>query len=91
MRFNEIESRKDQICIGGGEVKTKILQEASLRFGEYFECIMPIRIPVEEISGTAQSTILGVDFLIKNNFKLVFDPNKKEAYFEKEDEVQKTS
>lgn len=71
--------------MGGGEVKTKILPEAKLNFGGYFDCIMPIHIPVEEIRGTAQSTILGVDFLTKNNFKLFFYPNKRDAYFEKED------
>ena len=85
LKFKDLESKKYPICMGGGEVKTKILQEAKLNFGEYFECIMPIHIPVEEIRGTAQSTILGVDFLTKNNFKFFFYPNKRDAYFEKED------
>jgi len=87
IRFKEIESRKYPICMGGGEVKTKILQGAKLKFGEDFECVMPVHIPVDEIGGTAQSTILGVDFLTKNNFKFVFEPNKREAYFEREDET----
>jgi hypothetical protein len=88
-KFKEIESRKYPICMGGGEVRTKILQEAKLKFGEYFECVMPIQIPVDEIGGTAQSTILGVDFLTKNNLIFFFDPNKKEAYFESSDFVPK--
>ncbi|MCX6742559.1 MAG: hypothetical protein NTX24_05330 [Candidatus Pacearchaeota archaeon] len=82
IRFKDLESKKYPICMGGGEVKTKILQEARLKFGEYFDCIMPIHIPVDEISGKAGVTILGVDFIEQNKFKLVFDPAKREAYFE---------
>ena len=80
--IKDLESRKDPIAYGGGQVVTKILQDARLRFGENFECIMPILIPVSEIKNGMQPTILGVDFLINNKFSLFFDPNKKIAYFE---------
>ena len=89
IQLQELEGRKNPMIMGGGEVKTKILSEAKLKFGEYFECVMPIQIPVKEISGTAQSTILGVDFLTKNNFRFFFDPNKRESYFESSDFVPK--
>jgi len=82
IQLQKLESRKEQIAYGGGLVKTKILNGAQLKFGDYFECTMPIQIPVDEIKDCNQPTILGVDFMIQNKFKLVFDPIKKEAYFE---------
>lgn len=85
LRFKNLEGKKRSIHMGGGEVKTQVLDGVELIFGEHFKCVMPIHVPVEEVSGTAQSTILGVDFLIKNNFKFVFDPNNKEAHFERPD------
>ena len=82
LQLKELESRKQPHAYGGGQLKTKILQEAKLKFGEYFECIMPIEIPVDEITECTQQTIIGVDFLIKNKLKLFFDPAKREAYLE---------
>lgn len=82
LQLKDLESRKEPHAYGGGQVKTKILREAKLKFGEHFECKMDVQIPVEEITECNQPTILGVDFMEKNKFKLVFDPNKKEAYFE---------
>jgi hypothetical protein len=63
-------------------MKTKILRDVKLRFGESFECTMAVQIPTDEITECRQPTILGVDFMIKNKLKLLFDPTKKEAYFE---------
>jgi len=82
IQISNLESRKEPISYGGGQVNTKVLREAKLTFGEYFECIMPVQIPVDELTECSQPTILGVDFLIENKLKFVFDPNKKEAYFE---------
>ena len=82
LQLNKLESRKEPIAYGGGQVQTKVLRGAKLKFGEHFECMIPIQIPVNEVIGCSQPTILGVDFLIENKLKLIFDPNKKEAYFE---------
>ena len=82
LQLKKLESRKEPISYGGGEVETKILQEAKLKFGEHFECIMPVQIIVEKIDGRSQPTILGVDFLANNKLKFIFNPIKKEAYFE---------
>lgn len=82
LQLNNLESRKEPIAYGGGLVNTKILQGVKLKFGEYFECNMPIQIPVDEIKEGSQPTILGVDFLERHKLKFVFDPSKREAYFE---------
>ena len=89
IQINKLESRKKPIAYGGGQVKTKVLQDTKLKLGN-FECVMPIQIPSDEITPCSQPTILGVDFLIKNNLILFFDPNKKEAYFESSDFVPGT-
>ena len=82
IQLRDLESRKEPHAYGGGQLKTKILQGAKLRFGEYFECVMPIQIPVDEITACNQPTILGDDFMEVNKLKFVFDPIKREAYFE---------
>jgi len=56
IQLKNLESRKEPMAYGGGQIKTKILQEAKLKFGE--------------------------DFMEKNKLKLIFNPAKKEAYFE---------
>ena len=82
LQLKNLESRKEPHTYGGGQLKTKILRDAKLKFGEFFECVMDVQIPVDEITECAQPTILGVDFIEKNKLRLVFDPNKREAYFE---------
>src|SRR3989344_8714961 len=82
IQLQKLESKKEPIAYGGGLVKTKILNGAKLKFGDYFECILPIQVPVDEIKECNQPTILGVDFMIQNKLKLIFDPAKREAYFE---------
>lgn len=83
LQLRDIESRKEPHAYGGGRLKTKILRGAKLKFGEYFDCIMDVEIPVQEITElNTQPTIIGVDFMEKNKLKLIFDPAKKEAYFE---------
>lgn len=82
IQLNNLESKKEPLAFGGGQLKTKILQDAKIKFGNNFECIMPIQIPVQEITECSQPTILGVDFMERNGLKFYFDPNKREAYFE---------
>jgi len=81
LKLKDLESRKETISYGGGQVRAKILRDNKIKIGE-FECSVPIQIPVEEIKDCSQPTILGVDFLIENKLSLFFDPTKKEAYFE---------
>jgi len=81
IQLKELESRKEPHAYGGGQLKTKILRGAKLKFGEHFECEMDVQIPVEEVSECTQPTILGVDFMEKNKFRLVFDPVKKRSLF----------
>jgi len=87
IQLKELESRKEPHAYGGGQLKTKILRDAKLKFGEYFECEMDVQVPVEEVSECNQPTILGVDFMEKNKLKLIFDPFKKEAYFESSEAI----
>ena len=82
LQLKDLESKKEPLAYGGGKLNTKILRDVRLKFGDYFECKMDIQIPVDEITECTQPTILGVDFIEKNKFRLVFDPAKKEAYFE---------
>ena len=86
LALNKLESRKEPVGLGGGEVKTKILDNTNIKIGSYLECDMPIQVVVENVSGKPQPTVLGVDFLIKNKLSLFFNPDKRVAYFEKEDE-----
>ena len=74
IQLQKLESKKEPIAYGGGLVKTKILNGAKLKFGDYFECILPIQVPVDEIKECNQPTILGVDFMIQNKLKLKLSP-----------------
>lgn len=82
VQLKKLESKKEQMACGGGLMETKTLPNTTFKFGENFECSMPIRIPVGDISEGIKPSILGVDFLINNSLKLIFNPIKKEAYFE---------
>lgn len=83
--LKNLESRKTPVHYGGGKIETKILRDARLTFGNYYDCIMPVQIPVKSDEESTQPTILGVDFMIINNFRFFFYPNKEIAYFEKDD------
>lgn len=43
---------------------------------------MPIEFPISGGENPSQPSLLGVDFMLKTKAKLVFDPSKREAYFE---------
>ena len=86
MRISQIQLRKlvgkkEPLLLGGGKVKTRVLENAHLKLGDY-SIDVPIEVPVEETKGFSQTTILGVDFLLKTKFKFIFNPDKREAYFE---------
>jgi hypothetical protein len=87
MRISKIQLKKligklKPINIGGGQISTKILEDARLRFGENAEIEMPVEFPMEGREEPNQPSLLGVDFMLKTKAKLFFNPDKKEAYFE---------
>ncbi|MBU2577166.1 MAG: hypothetical protein KKF50_05610 [Nanoarchaeota archaeon] len=68
-------------------MNAKILKDAKIRISGLV-INTEVIICSDPIGGTCSSpspSILGVDFLINNKLKFVFDPDKKEAYLEKED------
>jgi hypothetical protein len=83
IQLQKLEGRNKPINIGGGQIITKVLEKAKLKFGDDLDIEMPIDFP---ISGKSlQPSLLGVDFMLKTRAKLIFDPNNREAYFEIED------
>ena len=80
LQFRDLESRKKSISYGGEEVKTKIISDATLKFGNK-EMKMPVEVVVEGEREDTQLSVLGVDCMKKTNASFFFKPNKKEAYF----------
>jgi len=74
LQLKKLESRKEPIAMGGGQLNTKILRSAKLKFENLLESSLNILIPTEEVQGISPPTILGVDFLIENKLKLIFNP-----------------
>ncbi len=85
IQLNKLEGREKPINIGGGQVYTKVIENANLRVGEDFEIEMPVDFPVRGEESPIQPSLLGVDFMLKTKSKLFFDPINKKAYFEIED------
>lgn len=90
MRLSPIQIRKiigknKPVNIGGEQIFTRTLENANLRFGDDLEVKMPIDFPIKMESKSTQPSLLGVDFMLKTKAKLVFDPDKREAYFEIKD------
>ncbi len=82
IKLNKLEGRHKPINIGGGQIFTRILKKAKLRFGEDLEIEMPVDFPVKGEEKSIQPSLLGVDFMLKTRSKLFFDPINKKAYFE---------
>ena len=83
IQLKNLETRKNPVAIGGGNLQTKIVKDAKISFGEIFESVpLDICVPFNSEGGSCPLTILGVDFMEKNRLKLFFDPVNKEAYFE---------
>ncbi|MBU0977008.1 MAG: hypothetical protein KKD18_01190, partial [Nanoarchaeota archaeon] len=90
MRISQIQMQKligeeKAVSLGGAQIKTRILPEASLGIGEKLNVKIPIQVPVKVIKGTPPPSIIGVDFLLEGKLKLFFDPSAKEAYLETSD------
>jgi hypothetical protein len=82
VQLNAIEGPLNPIKIGGGNVQTKVLQDANIKFGNIFETEINVDFPVSGDEQINQPSLLGVDFLSKTNAKFFFNPSKREAYFE---------
>lgn len=83
IKLNKLIGKNREVNIGGGKIVTKILEDANLKFVDDFSIEMPVRFPIS--GNDSQPSLLGVDFMLKTKSKLIFDPNKGEAYFEIED------
>jgi|SRR3989338_1410525 len=82
IQLEKLQGRNKPVNIGGGQVMTKILEGSKLKFSDILEIEMPVEFPISGKENPSQPSLLGVDFMLKTKAKLVFDPSKKEAYFE---------
>lgn len=80
LQIKKMEGRKKQSKIGGGQIYTKIIENAKISL-ENFEIEMPVEFPVENEDSSIPS-LIGIDFLIKTKAKLFFDPTNKKAHLE---------
>ena len=85
IQLKKLEGEHKPVNIGGGKIFAVSLEKAKLRFSNDFEIEMPVNFPVSGDENSLQPSLLGIDFMLKTNAKLVLDPSKKEAYFEMED------
>ncbi len=84
VQLGKLEGKHKPVNIGGGQIFTVALEKAKLKFGD-FEVEMPVDFPIKGEDNSLQPSLLGVDFMLKTKAKLIFNPSKKEAYFEIED------
>jgi hypothetical protein len=85
IQLQKIGGRNKPVNIGGGKITTRIAEKTKLKFGNALEIEMPVEFPIEFEKESTQPSLLGVDFMLHTKSKLIFDPTKKEAYFEIED------
>jgi len=87
IQLKNLETKKGTMAIEGGNLKTKLVKNAKISFSDIFKSeVLDVCAPFDsDDGGFCQVTILGVDFMEKNNLKLFFDPRGKSAYFEKDD------
>ena len=83
--------------IGGGSIIAHEMKTVEMIFKDENEKGVIIKFPTvyairtqkrdarSKTRSEAVPSILGLDFLLKNGFKLVFDPSNKTAYLEKKD------
>src|SRR3989344_5277501 len=91
----DTDSDKQVVGLDGAIISLKLIKNANLVLiddkGSSIKIILPIYVNskhIQKIRGQetqGNPSVLGVDFLLKNKFKFIFDPYKKEAYLEKED------
>jgi hypothetical protein len=83
LQLQNIPVKNNPVNIGGGQIFTKEIEKTKIKFGNDIEVEMPINFPVK--GEGSQPSLLGIDFMLKTKSKLIFNPSKKEAYFEIED------
>lgn len=88
VQLGKLQGKHKPVNIGGGQIFTISLEKAKLKFGD-FEIEMPVDFPIEGEDNSLQPSLLGIDFMLKTKAKLIFNPSKKEAYFEIGDELLK--
>lgn len=84
---------KQVVGLDGAIIPLKLIKDAKLiltdDLGSNAKFILPVYVNskhIQKIRGQetqGNPSVLGVDFLLKNKFKFIFDPSKKEAYLEK--------
>lgn len=82
IQMKELIGEEKEVNLGGAQMKTRILPEASIKIGSYIEIKIPVQVPVKITKGTPPPTIIGVDFLLVGKLKFFFNPSAKEAYLE---------
>ena len=82
LKLKGLQGKNNPVNIGGGQIVTKVLTDTSLKFMNGFEINLSVEFPIEGKKNPNQPSLLGVDFLLKTKAKLIFNPSKKEAYFE---------
>ena len=82
IQLNKLEGRHKPVNIGGGKIFTKIIDKSKINFRDELEIDMPVEFPIKDDENSFQPSLLGVDFMLKIGAKLIFNPSKKEAYFE---------
>ncbi len=87
MRISQVQMQKligkeREVNLGGAQIKTRILSEATLNIGEKLSVKIPVQIPVKIIKGNPPPSILGVDFLLAGKLKFFFDASAKDSYLE---------
>ena len=84
LQLNRLDGRHKPINIGGGKILTKTIDNSKIKFRNNIEIDAPVEFPIKDDESPSQPSLLGVDFLLKSKSKLVFNPDKREAYLELE-------
>lgn len=86
LRISKLKSRKEPLNMGGERTDAKILENAKIKING-LDIDMKLIVSCENIQGLkgSQPSILGVDFLLKNRLKFVFDPTNNKAFLESVD------
>jgi len=86
IKIRRLEKRKIPIGFGGSEINPRILDDAEFIGLKNFKTNFPVLICDEE--NATHANVLGVDFLEEHNFTFTFNPKKREAYLEIEEESE---
>jgi len=82
---SKLEGRPQPVSVGGGQISTKILKNAKIKFGNGFETELDVDFPVKNEEKSVQPSLLGMNFLLETKSKLFFDGKNHIAHLEIED------